>query len=150
MSVVAEVQRNAIEPGTDPDDLTRRAQDVQVARAEAGYTAWKDVALPQSRGQSHPLQRNERLAQALSASDPVPRGKKAAERCLLRGLDLTAQHRERRAPDAAKNVGIAPLALGAAGPELPADERVGAARGRRAPGRRPRRRAGTAPRPPRS
>ena len=124
MRVVAEVQRDAIEPGTDPDDLTRRAQDVQVARAEAGYAAWKDVALPQSRGQSHPLQRNERLAQALAASDPVPRGKKAAERRLLRGLDLTAQHRERRAPDAAENVRVAPLALRAAGPELPADERV--------------------------
>ena len=125
MRVLAEVHRDAIEPGTDPDDLTRRAQDIEIRRAEAGNTAWKDVALPQSGGQSHSLQRNERLAQTLAPSDPVPGGKKAAECHLFCRFDLTAQHRERRAPDTAEDLRIAPLALGASGPELPANERIG-------------------------
>ena len=54
----------------------------------------------------------------------MPGGEEAPERRLLGGLDLAPQHRERGAPDSAEDVGLAPLALGAAGAELAADELV--------------------------
>ena len=56
--------------------------------------------------------------------DPVPRRQEAAEGELLRRLDLTAEHGERGAADTAKDVGIAPLALDTARPQLAADEQV--------------------------
>jgi len=48
----------------------------------------------------------------------------AAERRLLRRLDLFAQRCERRAAQPAQDVGVAPFALGAARTELAADELV--------------------------
>ena len=114
-----------------PDRARRRPRRPRPTRrgrrgppAGSRHPARKHVALPQRRGQRDPLERNERLAQRLSTSDPVPGGKEAAERGLLGGLDLAAQHGERRAADAAQDVRIAPLALGAAGPKLAADELV--------------------------
>ena len=55
----------------------------------------------------------------------MPRGEEAAEGRLLGGLDLAPQHRQRRAPDPAQDVGVAPLALRATGAELAAHELVG-------------------------
>ena len=52
----------------------------------------------------------------------MPRGQEAAERRLLGRLDLLAERRERRAAEPAEDVRVAPLALGAAGPQLAADE----------------------------
>jgi hypothetical protein len=52
----------------------------------------------------------------------VPAGQEAAERGLLGRLDLLAQRGERGAAQATKDVGIAPLALDAAGTQLAAHE----------------------------
>ena len=52
----------------------------------------------------------------------MPAGEEAAERSLLHGLDLAAQGRKRRTPQPPQDVGIAPLALAAAGAELATDE----------------------------
>ena len=54
----------------------------------------------------------------------MPRRQEAAERRLLGGLDLLAKGGERRAPEAAEDVGVAPLALCAARTQLAADELV--------------------------
>jgi len=56
----------------------------------------------------------------------VPRRQEAAERGLLGRLDLAAQRGERGAAEAAKHLGVAPLALAAARPELAAQEQIGA------------------------
>ena len=52
----------------------------------------------------------------------MPVREEASERRLLGRLDLAAERRERRAPQPAQHVRIAPLALDAAWPELAADE----------------------------
>ena len=122
--IVAEVQGDAIEAGADPDDLARGAEHVQIGRPERGHAPREDVALPERRGKRHALQRDERLAEALPAPDPVPGGQEAPEVDLLRGLDLAPEHGERRAPDAAQDVWIAPLALGATRAKLTAHELV--------------------------
>src|SRR5204862_341365 len=68
------------------------------------------------------LQGDERLAKRRAAVDAVPAREEATERSLLHGLDLPAQGRERRTPEPPQDVGIAPLALAAAGAELATDE----------------------------
>ena len=60
------------------------------------------------------------------AVDALPGGQEARQRTLVGRLDLLAQHRERRAAQPAQHLGVAPLALGAAGPQLAADELAGA------------------------
>ncbi len=52
----------------------------------------------------------------------MPGGQETAERGLLRRFDLTAKRRQRRPPDAPQDVRVAPLALRAPGPELPANQ----------------------------
>ena len=54
----------------------------------------------------------------------MPRGQEARQRRRLDRLDLAAERRERGAPQAAQHVGVAPLALAAAGAKLPADEQL--------------------------
>ena len=54
----------------------------------------------------------------------MPARQEAAERRLLGGLDLLAQRGERRAAQTAQDVGVAPLALGPARPQLAADQLV--------------------------
>ena len=52
----------------------------------------------------------------------MPAGQEPRERFLLDRLDLAAQRGERRAPQAAQHVGVAPFTLGAAGTKLAAHE----------------------------
>ncbi len=52
----------------------------------------------------------------------MPARQEAAERGLLDRLDLAPQRRERGAAQPAQHVGVAPLALAAAGPQLAAHE----------------------------
>src|SRR5204863_6271738 len=70
------------------------------------------------------LERHERLAERRTPVDAVPRREEARERLLLDRLDLPPQRRERRAPQPPQDIRIAPLALGAAGAELAADEQL--------------------------
>src|SRR5581483_675688 len=58
------------------------------------------------------------------AIDAVPGGRKPCERLLLDRLDLLAQRRERRAPQAPQHVRVAPFALASAGSKLAADEEL--------------------------
>ena len=55
----------------------------------------------------------------------MPRHHEAPQRVGVDGLDLVPQLRERAAAQAAEHVGLDPLALGAAGPELALDEPSG-------------------------
>ena len=57
-----------------------------------------------------------------SAADAVPGGQEARQGGRLHRLDLAAQPRQRAATDEAQHLGITPLALHAAGPELAAQQ----------------------------
>ena len=61
-------------------------------------------------------------AAAGARSTPCHAGRKRGERALLGRLDLLAQGRERGAAQAAQHVGVAPLALAAAGAQLAAHQ----------------------------
>ena len=121
-SVLAEVDRHAVEPGADPDELTGRAQLIELGRLVVRNAPRQHLALPERDRKRQRLERDERLAQARAPVDPVPARQEPAERRLLRGLDLLAKRSEGRTAKATQDVGIAPLALGPAGPELAADE----------------------------
>ena len=56
----------------------------------------------------------------------MPARQEAAERGLLDRLDLAAERGQRRAPQPAQHLGIAPLALGPTGAQLAADQLVAA------------------------
>ena len=136
--VLAEVQRHlagaaAERARADPDDLAGRAQLVQPARAVGAGAAGQDVLLPHVDRQRQALQRDEHVAQAVDpgaggrvAVDALPGGDEARERALVGGLDLLAQGRERGAAQPPQHLGVAPLALAAAGAQLAADEVAGA------------------------
>ena len=55
---------------------------------------------------------------------PLPRGQEPRERGGLDGLDLATQRRERAPPQPSQHVGVAPLALEAAGRNPPWRERA--------------------------
>ena len=148
--VLAEVDGDPVEPGTGPDHLAGGAERVEVGRPVGRDAPRQHLRLPERHGQRQRLEWDERLAQRLPAADPVPRGEEATERSLLGRLDLATKRRERRAPDAAQDIRVAPLALGAPGPQLAADEPLVRLETlelllRRAPAR-----GRTAPQPPRS
>ena len=127
--VVAEEERDAVEPGPDPDDLAGRAERVERGRLVAGHAARQDLGLPErDRQRAAPGAARAPRAACARAVDAVPAGQEAAERRLLGGLDLAAQARERRAPEPPQHVRVAPLALDAARPQLAADEPVARAR----------------------
>ena len=115
--------------GADPDHLAAGAELVEPGGRPAAEPAGKDVALPGVGGEGDALERDEYLAQPVDARaagrrgiDAMPRRQEAGELLLLNGLDLLAQRRERRAPQPAEHVGVAPLALAPAGTKLPANE----------------------------
>ena len=110
--------------GADPDDLAGRGQRIQMLGPEPTHTPRQDLGLPQRNRQRQRLQRNERFAKRSAPADAVPRRSEARERLLLDGLHLASKRGERGTPEAAKHVGIAPLALGAAGPKLTAHEQL--------------------------
>ena len=123
-SVLAEVDRHPLEPGADPDDLARRAELVELRGLVVRHAPRQDVRLPQGRRERQALERDERLAQRCAAVDALPGGKEPGQRLAARRLDLPAQAGERSAPQPPEHVGVAPLALGAAGPKLAAHEPV--------------------------
>ncbi len=122
--VLPEVHGYAIEAGADPDELPRRAQLVELLGAVIGHAPGQQLRLPQRDGQRERLQRHERLTQARAAVDAVPGGEEARERRLLGRLHLLAQRRQRRSPQPAQHLRVAPLALGAAGAQLAAHEQL--------------------------
>src|SRR5581483_9768060 len=86
--VLAEEDGDAVEAGTDPNELAGCAQLVELFRAVAGDAARQHLRLPERDWQGQALQRDERLAQRRAAVDAVPARQEAAERSLLRRLDL--------------------------------------------------------------
>src|SRR6185369_2168605 len=87
------------------------------------------VALPDVDRQRDALERDEHVAQPVDpgarcgvAVDALPARHEAGERTLVGRLDLLAQRGERGAPQPPQHLGIAPLAPGATGAQLPADE----------------------------
>ena len=128
--VLAEEDGDAVEACADPDDLARGAERVELRRLVAGDAPRQHVRLPQRHGQRQRLERNQSLAEAGAAIDAVPGGNKTRVRRLLDRLDLLPERRERRAPQPPQDVGIAPLPLGAARPQLAADEPLLAFQGR--------------------
>ena len=127
-------------PGADPDDLAGRAQLVEPRRRVGAGAARQHVALPHVGGQREALQRDEHLAQAVDpgarrgvAVDALPGRQERRERALVGRLDLLAQHGERRAAQAAQDLGVAPLALGPPGRSSPRTSVAGALERRAAP-----------------
>ena len=128
--VLAEEERDAVGAGADPGDLAARAQRVEMLGAVAGNAPRQHLRLPERSRQRERLQRHERLAQRRAAVDAVPAGQEPRERGGLDRLDLAPERRERRTAQPPQDVGLAPLALGAAGPKLAAHEQVRRARAR--------------------
>jgi hypothetical protein len=120
--VFAEEECDTVETRSDPDELSRRAELVELKRLVARHAPRQHLGLPELHRERKPLERNERLAERRAAVDPVPAREEATQRRLLGGLDLLAKRGERRAAQAAQHVGVAPLPLGAAGAKLPADQ----------------------------
>src|SRR5207244_13614314 len=93
----------------------------------------RHVALRDLWGERDPLERDQRLAEAIGAGacrpvgvDVLPARQESGELALIDRLGLVAQVGEARPPHAAQDLGVAPLALGAAGEELAPDELAGA------------------------
>ena len=92
--------------------------------AKARHTARQHLGLPQRNRQRECLQRHERLAERRAPVDPVPTGQEARQRVFADRLDLAPERRQRGAAQTPQHVGIAPLALGAAGSKLAAHEQI--------------------------
>ena len=122
--VLPEEDGDAVEAGADPDELPGRAELVELRRRIVGNPPRQHLGLPERDRQGQPLKRDERLAQARAPVDSVPAREEAGEGDLLDGLDLLAKGSERGSTDPPEDVGVAPLALGSARPELAADEPV--------------------------
>ena len=139
--VVAEVQRDA--PGAPaqgprphPRQLTVRAELVEPRRRIGAEAAGQDVALPQLGRQGHTLQRDQHLTQPVRAGarrgvtvHALPGGREARQGRLADRLDLLAQRRQRRAPQATEHVRVAPLALRAQRSQLATHELTGLLQG---------------------
>src|SRR5207247_3210335 len=93
-SVLAKVDRHAVEPCTGPHELSGRAQLIELSRLVVRHAPWQHFALPERNGKRKRLERDERLAQARAPVDPVPARQEPPQRRLLRGLDLLAKGRE--------------------------------------------------------
>ncbi len=120
--VVAEEESHAVEPGSDPDELARGAEGIELLGAVLGHAPRQHLRLPERHRERQRLQRDDCLAQRCAAVDAVPARQEAPERRLLDRLHLAAERGERRTPEPTQDVGIAPLALAAARPELAANE----------------------------
>ena len=86
-----------------------------------------------SRRQRQALERRQHVAETADARagrgepvDALPRGGEARQRLLADGLDLLAQHRERRPAQAAQHLRVAPLAPRPERAQLALDELAGA------------------------
>src|SRR5262249_51252201 len=86
--VVAEDESHAVEPRSDPDELTGSAELVELLRPVIGHAARQNLSFPEGDRQREPLQRDEGLAERRAAIYAVPAREKAAERRLLHGLHL--------------------------------------------------------------
>ena len=102
-----------------------------IARLVVGDARRQHFAFEHRRGNRRALQLfdgvEQRLESAAPRPDAVPRDDEAAERVGVDRFDFLAQPGERPAAQAAQDVGVDPLALGAAGPELALDEPPGLA-----------------------
>src|SRR4029079_2195813 len=122
--VLAEVEGDAAVvaaegAGADPDQLAAGAELVEPALRVGAEAARQHVGLPGFRRQRDPLQRHQRLAQAVEAGagaaegiDVLPAREEAGELAGVGRLDLLAQAGEAGAADPAQDFGVAPLALG--------------------------------------
>ena len=132
--VLAEVQGDS--PGAapqrtrpDPHDLTGGAELIDPRRRVGADPARQHVALPGVGGQRKPLQRHQRLAQPVDpgagcgvAIDVLPCRQEPGQRTVVDRLDLLAEHRQRRPAQPPQHLGITPLALGSARPQLASHE----------------------------
>ena len=109
-------------PGADPDDLARCAQLVEHRRPVPTHPGRQHIGLERrghDRGSGqHPQRLDERLLPAPIGGDAVPRRKEAGVRRSFDRLDLSAQRRQRSAPQLAQHVDVAPLTLHALRAEL--------------------------------
>ena len=125
-NVVAEVEGDAAiaaaaGAGADPDHLAAGAEFVEPGRRVGTEPPGQDVLLPHLRRQGDPLQRHQRLAQAVGTGaggavgvDVLPARQEAGKALATGGLDFAAQVSEAGTAHAAQHVGITPLAFAAA------------------------------------
>src|SRR5207245_6142229 len=122
--ILAEEDRDAVEAGADPDDLARGTELVELRGLIVRHAARQHLRLPERDGKRKSLQRHERFAQRRAAVDPVPGGKEASERFLFCRLHFAPERSERRAAEAAQDIGVAPFALAPSRTELSTHEPV--------------------------
>src|SRR5205823_14847137 len=108
----------------DPDDLAGGAERIELLGPVAGNPPRQEIVLPQRHRETEALERDERLAKRRAAVHPVPAREETAESSLLGRLNLTPERGERSPAQAAEHLGVAPLSLGPAWPQLPAHELV--------------------------
>ncbi len=127
-------------PPPHPGDLAERAELVEQPRLVAGDPRRQDVALEDGRRDRQPGQLVDDLGQPLEggaaaqrrpgraadrpARRPASRAGTAPSAGRVDRLDLAPQARQRATAEQAQDLRVAPLALGAARPELAAQERA--------------------------
>src|SRR3546814_7127934 len=100
---------------TDPCDLARRAQRVELRRLVVGEPRGQDVTVEGGGHEGRALKLGEHLDQRIEAAprlaDAVPAREEASQRGGVDGLDLTAQRSQRPASQLSQHVAVAPLPL---------------------------------------
>ena len=121
--VLAEEQRDPVEARRRPRRPRRSRRAGRAARAGSRERAAAAPRTPRATtGSDSACSGTSASRRVARRSTPCQRRQEAPERRLLGRLDLLAQRGERRAAQPAEDVGVAPLALGAARPQLAADE----------------------------
>src|SRR5581483_11675299 len=104
--------------GSDPHELTARAQLVHPGGRVGADPTRQHISLPCLHRECQPLERDEDLSQAIYARtrggmtiDALPARKEYRQRRLINRLDLLAKNRQRSTAKPSQHVGIAPFAL---------------------------------------
>ena len=131
MQVIGQVQRDAAVAlaerlDADPDHFARRHQRVEHRGLVVRDARRQDLALEHRCRERRALQLldgvEQRLEPAPRRADAVPRHRKRPSASASTGSISCRSLRERAAAQAAQDVGVDPLALGAARPELAFDQ----------------------------
>ena len=116
--------------GAQPHDVARREKLVEHPGRVARQTGRKDVALQNARGHRIALELADDLVEPVNAATDhraphaVPIGQETGERLGRGRLDLLAHEGQRALTQRAHDLDVAPLTLGAVGPERAAQQRT--------------------------
>ena len=125
--MIGEVQRQPSVPLAErfesgPDDLAGSGQRIEIGRVVAFDARRQDFGFENRRGERRALQIfngvEQRIEPTSAAHHALPMRDQPSEHRRLDRLDLMSQLCQRSPPDRLQDLGIAPLAAGASGPEI--------------------------------